>query len=217
MLSVDVGSIVRFLFNVCRQPPSESRAGGGSQPTGVRGAGFQMQSQSRRGFVPEAELWPNPNPGFPGRSRGLQGTARRALPPASAAGLGCPADGPSPWQGHGSTEFVAGGTRGDALWCPLWLRGGARPTFPSCSCPLPSLHGLSQPRRRVLVSQVTKCPLRPSLVGSQPPASHGGLVGSGSCPARPDGAPGKPASPVGKAPASLGTEDFLSYGLFFPP
>lgn len=135
MLSVDVGSIVRFLFNVCRQPPSESRAGGGSQPTGVRGAGFQMQSQSRRGFVPEAELWPNPNPGFPGRSRGLQGTARRALPPASAAGLGCPADGPSPWQGHGSTEFVAGGTRGDALWCPLWLRGGGQAHLPLLQLP----------------------------------------------------------------------------------
>ena len=30
-----------------------------------------------------------------------------------------------------------------------------------------------------------------------------------------DGAPEKPTSPVGKALASLGIEDFLSYGHFF--
>lgn len=47
---------------------------------------FQMQSSSRRGFVSEGELQPNPNPRSPGKNRGLQGAVPRAQPPASVRG-----------------------------------------------------------------------------------------------------------------------------------
>ena len=140
MLGVGAGNVIRLLVNSCRQRPADTQSPGGSQPgSGVGGGVFQKQSRSRRGFVPEAELQPNPNPSLPGKNLGLRGTAQRAFPPASlrgllpsgqVTGLDRPPDGPCPWQAHGGTEFMAG-ELGKMPCGALWARCPSPPSPPA--------------------------------------------------------------------------------------